>query len=290
MGLTAKLRSVPLSVKLLAAMLALVSAALVLIAVASTVALNFYLIDRTDDELMDSAQALNQALVEVRIEELDQVELPLPTNYMFALTTVNGVGRLIHHSAVRSEELPPLAKGVDAVQARAAAGPFTETSADRHVHWRMIVVVRPNGSVLHIARNMSDIELAVRRLIWIDVLVGGAVLVALAAVGAGIVRTSLVPLMQIERTAAAIAAGDLTQRVPDPEPEADPPRTELGRLARALNAMLAQIEAAFTARALSETAARSAESAARDAAAAAQESEARARRSEARMRQFVADA
>jgi two-component system OmpR family sensor kinase len=61
-------------------------------------------------------------------------------------------------------------------------------------------------------------------------------------------------------------------------------------LSRALNAMLAQIEMAFTARALSETAARSAESAARDAAAAARESEARALRSENRMRQFVADA
>jgi two-component system OmpR family sensor kinase len=47
--------------------------------------------------------------------------------------------------------------------------------------------------------------------------------------------------------------------------------------------MLAQIEAAFTARALSETAAR-------DAAVAAQASEARAVRSEGKMRQFVADA
>ena len=54
--------------------------------------------------------------------------------------------------------------------------------------------------------------------------------------------------------------------------------------------MLAQIEAAFTARAASEAAARSAEVSARDAAAAAQASEARARRSEERMRQFVADA
>ena len=66
--------------------------------------------------------------------------------------------------------------------------------------------------------------------------------------------------------------------------------TELGRLSRALNAMLTQIETAFTARAASETAARAAEAAARDAAVAAQVSEARARRSEERMRQFVADA
>jgi two-component system OmpR family sensor kinase len=97
------------------------------------------------------------------------------------------------------------------------------------------------------------------------------------------VRQSLIPLGQIERTAGAIAAGDLTQRVPDPEPGGGEPHSELGRLSRALNAMLAQIEAAFTARALSETAAR-------DAAVAAQASEARAVRSEGKMRQFVADA
>jgi two-component system OmpR family sensor kinase len=97
-------------------------------------------------------------------------------------------------------------------------------------------------------------------------------------------------LVDIVRTAAAIAAGDLTRRVPDPEPGALQPKSELGRLSRALNAMLAQIEAAFTARAASESAARFAEAAAREAAESAQASEARARRSEERMRQFVADA
>ena len=115
-------------------------------------------------------------------------------------------------------------------------------------------------------------------------------LILLASLGAAIVRTSLRPLVKIEQTAAAIADGDLTRRVPDPEPGAAEPKTELGRLSRALNAMLTQIEAAFTARAASETAARNAELGARDAAFAAQASETRARRSEERMRQFVADA
>jgi len=55
-----------------------------------------------------------------------------------------------------------------------------------------------------------------------------------------VVRASLQPLIYIEQTAGAIAAGDLTQRVPDRDP-----RTEVGRLGRSLNAMLAQIEFAF---------------------------------------------
>ncbi|MET1034980.1 MAG: ATP-binding protein, partial [Arthrobacter sp.] len=55
------------------------------------------------------------------------------------------------------------------------------------------------------------------------------------------------PLVRVERTAAAIAAGDLTRRV-----EEFPAETEVGRLSRSLNAMLAHIEQAFRGRAVSE--------------------------------------
>ena len=54
------------------------------------------------------------------------------------------------------------------------------------------------------------------------------------------VRASLRPLTDIEETAGAIAAGDLTRASRDRDP-----RTEVGRLGRSLNAMLAQIETAF---------------------------------------------
>jgi two-component system, OmpR family, sensor kinase len=78
------------------------------------------------------------------------------------------------------------------------------------------------------------------------------------------VRVGLRPLTQIETTAEAIAAGELDQRVPG-----DTAHTEIGNLARTLNAMLTQIQGAF---------------AARDA------TEAELRASEARLRRFVADA
>ncbi|UPO77224.1 HAMP domain-containing sensor histidine kinase [Arthrobacter sp. Helios] len=55
------------------------------------------------------------------------------------------------------------------------------------------------------------------------------------------------PLSQVEKTAAAIAAGDLSRRV-----EVGNPATEIGRLSRSLNAMLAHIETAFAARTQSE--------------------------------------
>ena len=119
------------------------------------------------------------------------------------------------------------------------------------------------GTVL-VAFDVTSVYRTLAALALIDLIVSGIVLVALAIVGIAIVRSSLRPLTDIEQTAQAIASGDLSQRVPDRDP-----RTEVGRLGRSLNAMLAQVEAAFHAR---------------------EKSEAAARRSEERMRQFVADA
>jgi Signal transduction histidine kinase len=52
------------------------------------------------------------------------------------------------------------------------------------------------------------------------------------------VRLGLRPLRRIEQTAAAITAGDLSQRIDHPDPQ-----TEVGRVGSALNTMLDRIEA-----------------------------------------------
>jgi two-component system OmpR family sensor kinase len=286
--LQARLRSIPLLVKLVAAVLILVFSALVLISVGSTLALRSYLAGRMDDQLADFASKANTISIDPR---LANVLLAPPSSWYVHVTAMSGAGDTLIYDrqSVKPEELPPLVTGVDNIN-EVAGEVYTVRSINGKVRWRMLIVVLGNGSVLHVAQQLSEVEFAVARLIWIDVLVGGAVLVTMASAGVAIIRKSLTPLVQIERTAAAIAAGDLTRRVPDPEPDSAEARTELGRLSRALNAMLTQIESAFTARAMSETAARAAESSARDAAEAARESQARAVRSEAKMRQFVADA
>jgi two-component system, OmpR family, sensor kinase len=289
--LATRLRSAPLRLKLLVSVLALVFAALSLISVASTFALRSYLVRRLDDELKANTTVLAYTLQGVTVADLMARQVDVPTDYTFALRTAGGVGAPYYNKHnLHADDLPPFITGIDAITARQEKQPYTALSANGKVHWRMAIVTMDNGDYLFVGRNMSEIEYAVSQLVWIDLLVGLGVLIALAAVSAAVVRTSLRPLQEIEQTAGAIAAGDLTRRVPDPEPDAPEPQSELGRLSRALNAMLAQIETAFTARAQSETAARAAESAARDAAEAAKISEARALRSEGRMRQFVADA
>jgi two-component system OmpR family sensor kinase len=111
---------------------------------------------------------------------------------------------------------------------------------------------------------LHDVDGTLSRLVSLEILVGCLVLALLGVLAYVVVRTSLRPLQQVEKTAAEIAAGDLTQRVPESDA-----RTEVGRLSRAFNAMLSQIESAFRAREASEQSALA---------------------SEERMRRFVADA
>jgi two-component system OmpR family sensor kinase len=101
--------------------------------------------------------------------------------------------------------------------------------------------------VLLLAQPLTSVDATLHRLLWIELLVSALVLAALAALGLWVVRLGLRPLAAISETAAKIGAGDLTQRI-----EREDDRTEIGRLGRALNAMLAQIEAGYRAREASE--------------------------------------
>ena len=55
-----------------------------------------------------------------------------------------------------------------------------------------------------------------------------------------IIQHTMTPLKRIEKTAAKIAAGDLSQRIPSA-----PENTEVGSLAASLNSMLTRIESSF---------------------------------------------
>jgi two-component system OmpR family sensor kinase len=126
---------------------------------------------------------------------------------------------------------------------------FTVSSADGATTYRVRASAdseHPNR-VLVIASSLHDVYATLHRLLLIELLATFAVLAAIAGLGLWVVRLGLRPLREIEATASTIAAGDLSQRVERAEPA-----TEVGRLGMALNAMLAQIESAFRARAESE--------------------------------------
>ena len=115
--------------------------------------------------------------------------------------------------------------------------------------WRVRASRDPglSGNVLVLAASLADVDDTLHRLLVVELFVTFSVLAALTVLALWVVRVGLRPLTAIGDTAAAIAAGDLSRRV-----ERDDERTEVGRLGRALNAMLSQIETAFRAREASE--------------------------------------
>jgi two-component system, OmpR family, sensor kinase len=99
----------------------------------------------------------------------------------------------------------------------------------------------PRGSrITVIAAPLGEIEQRLNRLLAVESLVIALVLLVLGGVAWAVVRVGLLPLDRMGHTAGAIAGGDLSQRV-----ESTDPRTEVGRLGIALNAMLDRLERAF---------------------------------------------
>jgi len=259
----------PLQVKLIVAVLALVTVALVLIGLASAAALEGYLVGRLDGQL---------ALVADRYRHEDDQFGPRvgrgpgpPSPYRVLKRDANGGFLNVPNESLDEDEPPPRLPSEAAWFSEHAGKTATVPAASGDGRWRVVVEPTGDGDNVVVAASLAGIDSTTRQLRTIDLVVSLVVLVLLAGAGAAIVRASLRPLVEIEQTARAIAAGDLTRRVPERDP-----RTEVGRLGRALNTMLAQIESAFGARAASEASAR--------------RSEEQARRSEDRMRRFVADA
>jgi two-component system OmpR family sensor kinase len=121
------------------------------------------------------------------------------------------------------------------------------TSGGGRYRVRASIEVENRDQLLVVATSLHDVDATLHRLFLIELFVTLGVLAALVALTLWVVRIGLRPLVAIERTAAAIGAGDLSRRVERAEPD-----TEIGRLGLALNAMLGQIESAFRAREASE--------------------------------------
>src|ERR1017187_5196477 len=271
----------PLRVKMITALLALVAIALTTISVAGLIAFQGYLRDQAAHQVSvvfgeRASQLSGQSGNSGPHPGLRPDDFGLYGNYLVEL--LNPQGQVLEGQVLA----PPGASG---------GGPIVPISKDwlKAHSGRLVTVAGQSGSgnwqiiakqytaavetgfqvsqqtvILVVGTDLGNVDQTIRQLAGIDLIVSTIILVGLVVVGIAIVRASLRPLTDIEHTAEAIAAGDLTRRVPDRDPA-----TEVGRLGRSLNTMLAQIETSFRAR---------------------EESEAAARRSEERMRRFVADA
>src|SRR5205807_123649 len=114
------------------------------------------------------------------------------------------------------------------VDARGGSGP----------RYRVTSFSDPDGSgQTVVAVPLREVDQTLNRLLLVESLVIGGVLLALGALAFFVVRLGLRPLDRMARTAGAIAAGDLSRRVSPATP-----KTEVGRLGIALNGTLARLD------------------------------------------------
>lgn len=141
----------------------------------------------------------------------------------------------------------PDADGVFAAAAPPPGRISTISADDGSLDYRVLSVRVAEGGVLGFAVSLADVEAASRRLVWIVVLTTAGIVVVGAAGAWLFVRREFQPVDRMVETAQAIGAGDLSQRVDHPSD-----RTELGRLAGALDEMVGRLQEAFAVRAASE--------------------------------------
>ncbi|MBB5079160.1 sensor histidine kinase [Nonomuraea endophytica] len=168
------------------------------------------------------------------------------TPYLVYLDANGAVSGRVHSPGLNEAALPTR----EQLRAIPADGRAMDLpAADGSGRWR--AVARPTvgwGGTVIAAAPLTEADATITQL-RASSLVGGVVLlVLLTGVGWFALGRGLRPLRRIEHTAAAIAGGDLTHRVPG----LAPPGTEIGHLGASLNTMLGQLERAFADRTAAE--------------------------------------
>jgi two-component system, OmpR family, sensor kinase len=196
---------------------------------------------RADDERDD------ESMGEEDIRKADTFLIPDISGRNVALFVFGPNGQLlVNRPAGYGDELepPPLLPPIPGPMAATLEGRIVTLPAlDDSQQYRVLIRQGPGGATFVTASSLRPVEQAVGSLVRTLLLVGALALAAAALASWWVIRRGLRPVDRMVETAAAIAAGDLSRRVPDADPD-----TELGRLGTALNEMLGQIEAGIRAR------------------------------------------
>jgi two-component system, OmpR family, sensor kinase len=248
-----------LRARLTIALVALVGVGLIVADVATYAALRSFLYQRLDQQLRP---APGFALAQLASEHPGDFQGPpgpqdgiLPSGTYAALFDPSG-GVVAEKLFVYGGVTPALPALPSAVTTGAGPGePFTVGCVGGgSLHYRVVASGLGGsleGYTVVVAIPLTETTQTLQRLAVIAGLVTLAVLAAMAFLSWWTVRRELHPLEEIEVTAGAIAAGDLSQRVEETDP-----RTEVGRLGVSLNVMLERIEEAMDERKASEEALR----------------------------------
>ena len=240
-----RLSAVPLRSRLVLLFVVLLGLGLTVSGATTAMLLRGYLLGQIDDQIATTARNMDIETLE-RLGRNPDTDARMPSDYYLRLSfpAANPADIVVPWTVDRF--------GTPRLDGTAELGQGHTVDSDLPGHrWRAItygVQNAPAGTTMTVALPLAG---AVQTLAQVTgtIIVTGLSIVLLGAVLSWFaVWRALRPLRQIEQTAGAIAAGDLSRRVPMASP-----RTEVGRLSLSLNTMLAQIEQAFAAQAASES-------------------------------------
>lgn len=263
-GESGPLAHVSLSAKLVASIIVLLSVGTVCISLAITQLVSNYMMQRTDSQLLQQAELVFKNTV--LLNDKANASNPMISYYVQAYdasshtSTVllqpvykDGVvsrprlpanGDLSGHELAKPYTTPAI---VDVSNATRTPDHSTMTMAE--YPWRVVALrwisedangIQHDRGIIYIGLSLGNQIDMIDNLTKFCVMVSIAVVMLGGVVSALLVQRTLEPLKRIEKTAAKIANGDLSRRIP-PAPEG----TEIGSLSRSLNLMLAQIERSF---------------------------------------------
>jgi two-component system OmpR family sensor kinase len=228
--------------------------------VGSQALLRNYLINQVDDQLISVIGGTAERLDRAGIANDDdnnggaqrQQRAVTPLNRVptsISVTVLDPFGNLIGGLGgdLNSNKITDYVKGLLPGQVAAyGSKPFTIEAPG--ADFRVATTVLPSslGSVI-VAQSLADFDRTTRQIGTIFLIIGSLVLLFIGFASRQVIKISMRPLERIEETAEKIAAGDLSARLDNFEPD-----TEVGRLSTSLNTMLSRIEQSFEARAQSE--------------------------------------
>ncbi len=260
-----RINAIPLSTRLVACTLAILTVAAFCISLSIQQLVGNYLLEKTDVQLASQAQFVYDNVDSLRMKNSNQSSVG-PNNYFMQVRDT--------HNKIISTPLIPIKGSVVSVPKLPADGfdskkivthkPYTApaivkgntnkvdaiTKKAATAPWRVLVLTwgQKNSynselsvsGYVYIALSLSDQIDTVSTLTRYCIMVSIAVILFGAVFSAIIIQSALRPLKRIEKTASKIASGDLSKRIPSA-----PENTEVGSLAASLNSMLARIERGF---------------------------------------------
>lgn len=249
-----------LRARLLIALAAIALVGLVAADIATYTALRSFLVDRVDQSLAAAHQPLIRSLFGPPVSRRGEPDegggdsgalaAAAPGAYV-ELRSSDGL--VLVSQSTRGEfttsrpRLPARVSGLDNGGDSNATYFTVDSSGGGSSDFRVRAERLGDGSVLMVALPLDDVSSTLHRLLATEIVVTGLVLLGAVGLGLWLVRVGLRPLRSIENTAANIAGGELSLRVPDVDE-----RTEVGRLGIAFNTMLERIQDAFSKQQASE--------------------------------------